>query len=432
MSIKIHHGPNGSYKTSGALQDDAIPAIKEGRTIITNIRGFTLDRVYEVFPDCPKTTEVINLSMESTEDLEKLRRWFMWAPKGAFLIFDETQILFPKSWRERDLEQFDFPGGIEKAKEADRPTSWLDGWTRHRHWNWDVILTTPNIRYIREDIRLTCEKAYLHANLGLIGIKGRYKEAMHDAQENKPQTDGSSIVELKKITASTFKLYDSTSTGTVRDTSAGKNLLLSPKILGLLGFIAVIIYSIFAGGAGDLFTGGLAHNTTKTLAAATPETNGPITPAPAPVGGNDVPPGQTDQPRYVAKDKPGSHPFWNKTIVVKAAMSGYHNEKGKELVLFHMLDEEGFYFPQSSVDLRVLGYQIRVITPCYVELRRDDWSGVAMCQGTDPQQRLAAQEKRENKNQPEPKLTAQQRFELNQPRVTIIQDTSRDEKPYSR
>ncbi|MDU0641621.1 zonular occludens toxin domain-containing protein, partial [Pseudomonas aeruginosa] len=22
MAIKIHHGPNGSYKTSGAIQDD--------------------------------------------------------------------------------------------------------------------------------------------------------------------------------------------------------------------------------------------------------------------------------------------------------------------------------------------------------------------------------------------------------------------------
>ncbi|HGX3586558.1 TPA: zonular occludens toxin domain-containing protein, partial [Pseudomonas aeruginosa] len=28
MSIKIHHGPNGSYKTSAAIQDDAVPALK--------------------------------------------------------------------------------------------------------------------------------------------------------------------------------------------------------------------------------------------------------------------------------------------------------------------------------------------------------------------------------------------------------------------
>lgn len=431
MSIKIHHGPNGSFKTSGALQDDAVPAIKEGRTIITNIRGFTLDTVYEVFPDCPKTTEIINLSMESTDDLEKLRRWFMWAPRGAFLIFDETQILFPKSWREKDLEQFDYPGGIEKAKEADRPTSWLDGWTRHRHWNWDVILTTPNIRYIRDDIRLTCEKAYLHANLALIGIKGRYKEAMHDAQENRPHADGSSIVELKKISPSTFQLYESTATGQVRDTSAGKNLLFSPKILGLLGFIAILGYSIFFSESSSLLTGGLTHRAAEKTTDPTAQTPGQDPPAPAAVVSNDPTRSESREPDFLNQDKPGSHPFWDRTIVVKAAMSGFHNEKGKQLILFHLLDENGFAFAQSSNDLRALGYRMRVITPCYVELRRNEWNGVALCQGTDPQVQVAAQEARENMPEP-PAMSAQQRFENSATRVTVIKDTSRHEKPFSR
>ncbi len=121
MSIKIHHGPNGSYKTSGAIQDDAVPALKDGRVIITNVRGFTLERAYQVFPDLPNTAEIINLDLESLEDLEKMRTWFQWAPRGAFLIFDETQLLFPKSWREKDLERFDYPGGPEAAHAADRP-----------------------------------------------------------------------------------------------------------------------------------------------------------------------------------------------------------------------------------------------------------------------------------------------------------------------
>ena len=50
-------------------------------------------------------------------------------------------------------------------------------------WNWDIILTTPNIGYIRDDIRLTAEKAYLHSNLAVIGIKGRYKESQHAATD---------------------------------------------------------------------------------------------------------------------------------------------------------------------------------------------------------------------------------------------------------
>ncbi|EZN80132.1 zonular occludens toxin domain-containing protein, partial [Pseudomonas aeruginosa] len=197
MSIKIHHGPNGSYKTSGAIQDDAVPALKDGRVIITNVRGFTLERAYQVFPDLPNTAEIINLDLESLEDLEKTRTWFQWAPRGAFLIFDETQLLFPKSWREKDLERFDYPGGPEAAHAADRPMGWLDAWTRHRHFNWDIVLTTPNISYIRDDIRMTCEMAYKHSNLAVIGIPGRYKEAQHDAQLNRPPADGT-IIEYKR------------------------------------------------------------------------------------------------------------------------------------------------------------------------------------------------------------------------------------------
>ncbi|TRO77367.1 DUF2523 domain-containing protein [Pseudomonas aeruginosa] len=179
MAIKIHHGPNGSYKTSGAIQDDLIPAIKKGRVIITNVRGLTRERIFQVMPETPSSCDVINLDLEDLDDMEKMRTWFMWAPRGAFIIFDETQLIFLKSWREADLKRFDFPDGPEAAKAAGRPMGWLDAWTRHRHFNWDIILTTPNIAYIRDDIRMTAEKAYLHSNLAVIGIRGRYKESQH-------------------------------------------------------------------------------------------------------------------------------------------------------------------------------------------------------------------------------------------------------------
>ena len=49
MSIKIHHGFPGSYKTSGAVQDDFIPAALAGRHIVTNVRGLdNEDRIREV------------------------------------------------------------------------------------------------------------------------------------------------------------------------------------------------------------------------------------------------------------------------------------------------------------------------------------------------------------------------------------------------
>lgn len=399
MAIKIHHGPNGAYKTSGAIQDDAIPAILAGRVIITNIRGFTLDRVLNVFPDAPKSLDVINLSMESTEDLAKMRSWFMWAPRGAFLIFDETQILFPKTWREKDLDQFDFPGGLEAAKAADRPTAWLDAWTRHRHWNWDIVLTTPNIRYIRDDIRLTCEKAYLHANLGLLGktvkaiLRSDYKEAMHDAQDNKPGTEGT-IVQFKKIKPQTFALYDSTATGVISDTSAGLSIFASPKILGLLGFLALLFVYLSNSGALSVFTCGINC-----------KPGAPVTdPAPlVPSTGNPSPAAVADSgPRGAEAAKPDlvDHPFAGNTFFLRAVISGFHNAKGRDLVIFDIQDKDGLSFAQTGDQLRSLGYQVLVRSDCFVELKRDTWKGSAICPGVDRKKLAEAMASKKDTSKP--------------------------------
>lgn len=381
MSIKIHHGANGSYKTSGAIQDDAIPAIKEGRVIVTNIRGFTLDSVHEVFPDCPESVDVINLSMESTDDLDKMRRWFQWVPRGAFIIFDETQILFPKSWRDSDLSSFNYPGGLEAAKSADRPTGWLDAWTRHRHWNWDIVLTTPNIRYIREDIRLTCEKAYLHSNLAVIGIKGRYKEAMHDAQENRPPMDGSTIVEIKKIKSDTFKLYQSTATGIAQDTRAGKSLFLSPKILGLVGLVAALGYSVFSSDPASILSGTTAAQAVGAGPSPVTSSSGVSRP-PAGASAAVVPGavGAGKGRRMADLD----HPYQDFRLFVLGSIAGLFDGQKKTAVMFDVESEDGRRFQQTAEDLVQVGYKVEVLSSCLVRLVRHRWQGYVYCRGTAP------------------------------------------------
>ncbi len=384
MAIKIHHGPNGSYKTSGAIQDDAVPALKDGRLIITNVRGFTLERVLQVFPSLPEATEIINLSLESLDDMERMRTWFQWAPRGAFIIFDETQLVFPKAWREKDLERFDCPGGPEAASEADRPMSWLDGWTRHRHWNWDIVLTTPNISYIRDDIRMTCETAYRHSNLAVIGIKGRYKEAQHDAQQNRAPADGT-IVEYKRIKPETFKLYLSTATGKSQDTSAGKSLFKSPRILLLLALMAGSIGYFFLSGGTAIITDGVGTNSNPG-AAHKPVPAGPVvadtvrpdTPRAASVPSLAGEQGDTPSPVL-------SHPFSGLTLYIDGVVEGVREGKFRRRVLFKVVDQEGKVFSQTLEQLSALGYMVGYRGPCYVELFYNGWEGSAICQGSTPQ-----------------------------------------------
>ncbi|MDH1011632.1 hypothetical protein N5J43_15610 [Pseudomonas nicosulfuronedens] len=386
MSIKIHHGPNGSYKTSGAIQDDAVPALKDGRVIITNVRGFTLERAYTVFPDLPNTAQIINLDLESLADLEKMRTWFQWAPRGAFLIFDETQLLFPKSWRERDLEKFDFPGGPEAAHEADRPMGWLDAWTRHRHFNWDIVLTTPNISYIRDDIRMTCEMAYKHSNLAVIGIPGRYKEAQHDAQLNRPPADGT-IVEYKRIKKQTFRLYQSTATGKTQDTKAGKSLFRSPKLVLLLALLAGTIGFVSYMGPLKVVGGGAQPkpDPAHPPQVSEPHPQGPAVPAQAPAAANralyaGAVLGQSGVPTLPLAE----HPFAGRQIAVAARVKGLVKGMQREMYMFVITDAEGRRLMLNSWQMGESGYGVKARSECVAELTYGDYHETIVCAGAFP------------------------------------------------
>jgi zona occludens toxin len=422
MSIKIHHGPNGSYKTSGAIQDDAVRALKEGRLIITNVRGFTLERVLQVMPEVPSSVDIINLDLESLDDMERMRSWFQWAPRGAFIIFDETQLVFPKAWRERDLERFDFPGGPEEAAKADRPMNWLDGWTRHRHWNWDIVLTTPNIAYIRDDIRMTCEMAYKHSNLAVIGISGRYKEAQHDAQVNRPPMEGT-VIEYKRIKPDTFRLYQSTATGVTQDTKAGKSLLRSPKLLALLAFMAALI-------VGLLSLGGVDFGPAGAEPASAPAAPDPAASALAPAQAPDSPsaalriPNVADRQSGVPAPVLNDHPFAGRTFVLRGVINAKREGKPVQLGQVDVIDDSGGVLRQSFADLYQLGYLIRVRNGCFIDIHHPmGFEGTAICAGSSPPERLA------RTTESRPVATAKETVSPGM-RVTVVPDSEYPARPW--
>ncbi|MCP4984978.1 MAG: zona occludens toxin, partial [Colwellia sp.] len=96
MGIKIHHGPDGTFKTSGAIKDDILPVIKNGRTLVTNVRGFSRENAVKVLgrKKVHKDFKVIFVDTEVQEGRDKLARFFHWAPKGAFFVVDEVQRIF--------------------------------------------------------------------------------------------------------------------------------------------------------------------------------------------------------------------------------------------------------------------------------------------------------------------------------------------------
>lgn len=379
MSIKIHHGPPGSYKTAGAVKDDLIPAIKAGRPIVTNSRGVTLESIYDALPDAPENIELIFVDQTTKEGRDKLARWFHWAPQGAFMLFDEAQSIFPKSWRDADLKALDYPGGFDQAKEDNRPANWIDAWDMHRHFNWDIVLTTPKINKIREDIRGAAEAAYKHKNLGLYGalFKGSYVEGMHAADDNgSASSDFQSTVKKRiKKDDPTWKLYKSTATGIHKDTTAGINMLASPKVLLPLGMLVFALGYIFYTGLPTVKTG--EH--LKAHPEATAQADGAVVPVPVSAGVSTPvyhAPNSGNARKADQIDPDLMHPYFGRTIIYQGKIT----MKGQTLHLFLIKGENGDH-QETSLGLIDHGYEITVNehSECSIDLTYQKVSFTVTC-----------------------------------------------------
>jgi zona occludens toxin len=267
MAISIHHGPNGSYKTAGVIQDFFIPAAKEGRTVVTNIRGVSTDNTFEHLLDTHDDFDVIHVDTSTRLGRDKIARWFHWAPDGALLLFDEPAVIFPKRWRDSDLKKLDNLQVINRMEEDPtfnedhpdyRPSTFNEAFEMHRHWNWDIVIMSPNIKLVRSDIRDTTEGAYKHRNNALIGFSGSYNEGFHKAEDNGTNPTQFLSVEKKKIDPVVFKLYKSTKTGKHQDTSSGTSIWKNGRLLvSLVVAVSALGYSAY----GFIWGGAFSYET---------------------------------------------------------------------------------------------------------------------------------------------------------------------------
>lgn len=253
MPIKIHHGPPGSYKTSGAVHDDFIPAVLAGRYVITNIRGLNDEHLIRQVltargKTVPDSFKLLNLDSDDTEQLNQIRHFWHWAPDGVYFFLDEVQIIYPKEWRATHFKKMDFPASESEAALIGRFVTIQQAFQQHRHKNWDFCLMTPNINLVNPMIRACAEGAFKHKNMAMIGLfKGSYLESFHASE-----TAGKSKADIyasrrKRVPSYVFDLYQSTLTGLVSDTKAGASIFSDPKLLFLL---VILIFSLTYGLSG--------------------------------------------------------------------------------------------------------------------------------------------------------------------------------------
>lgn len=251
MTTAIVHGDPGSYKTSTLISDYLVPAIKAGRVVVTNIRGVkTVEEIADIYGfELPDTSEIILVEFNEA-GFEKMARFFHWAPEGALILMDEGQRVYPT--RLRDFKPYD----LLNPQDQKRPRSVEDAFDSHRHMNWDIYISTPNIGKIHKEIRAVAEFGYRHKNMATVFsfMKGRYKRVTHIADNSGTAIGHAISAGLRKIDKRAFDVYQSTATGKTKDSSAAFSFFKQPKILLVL---CIIGYSIWNMGSTIYSAGGL-------------------------------------------------------------------------------------------------------------------------------------------------------------------------------
>lgn len=351
MAIGIHHGPNGSYKSSGVVEDYLIPAMLSGRMVVTNLRGVTRDNCFDVFPDTHPDFDVIYVDTEKREGREKVLRFWHWAPLGALLLFDEAGTQFPKRLRDSDLKKLD----LEDFESLGRPFSFNEAFEEHRHYNWDIILMAPNISLIRPDIRATSESAYKHKNRALLGLlfKGTYLLGIHSAETNGTSPSHFQAVNKRKIKDErVFKLYKSTKTGIFKDTINSNSIFKSPRlVLALVVAISAFGYSYYSYSANDAFAFGGKEVVSVADAVPVSVSQKSIVPAVSMVVSNDG--------GVVLNQSHSLEPFYQFSFIIKGSI----NFKERSLYLLKAT-KNGSSFSITSDELAEAGYSVIRNTDC--------------------------------------------------------------------
>ncbi|MDC0664356.1 zonular occludens toxin family protein [Marinobacter sp. SS21] len=261
MTINIHHGPPGSYKSAGVVQRYVIPALTgeddnypDGRTVVTNIRGLdSLERIEEAFGvTCGPDARIINLETETRDALEYAARWFHWAPIGALIVLDEAQAVYPAARRDFRIESLDYPGGKEAAQKDSRPADLLLAFDMHRHYNWDLFLCTPNIGKIHREIRQSAQQAFRHWQMGHLvpWKKNKWRELEHDPENSgKSASHSLGVAKEYKVDLRVFDCYQSTKTGKAQGVVGGHSILKDRKLqmlfVVIVGCISYFSYAMF-------------------------------------------------------------------------------------------------------------------------------------------------------------------------------------------
>lgn len=440
MASVIFHGNPGSYKTSTALWFEMLPALRNGRCVVTNIEGlFDLDTIEKVLGEkFPDSAQLWRISTLNEVGVYILARWFHWLPAGALLLIDEVQNLYsdkdrvelkefnvllsgepntidiinsistlPAALREyslqvvNDIEPDNYTDDLG-LKETDSnghiryPRNIKDALMRHRKFNWDILVCTPDITKVHGLIRSVAEQAVSHKSFDFVPLpyfQRRPRTHQHNALERGLSPKKGEQSKRRKIPLDVFKLYKSTQTGKNNKSGKGSSPFQSIGfVLGmvfLLSFLAYFLWFSF-GRDGDTSSAVTQQDSkqVEVVPVVLVDENFVVSRSSAVTSGGD----DSDK---IINEVPDIEPLigfdfyvtgFTKQIKYSRVERVLTPEDFLYIIYFDVYQNGSFMFKTTNSDLNDLGYTTKTLTECVYRLTYNEASRIVTCKEDDEEE----------------------------------------------
>ena len=415
MATKIFHGAPGSYKSSTVCWFELLEALKAGRLCVTNLQGIkTLEEIsLQLDIVFPASSQLVRIASNNDTGRDLIRNFYQWLPIGSFIFIDEIQDIYPKDasfkaldynykgegffddklpesvvslYHEKqrkikslvDITKFEDDLGLSIFDDRDYinyPPTLRECFMRHRHYNWDICLATPDIVEVAPFIRSVCEAAFSHTSKDSAPFpyfKRRPRVLEHSPKTNGASTKKGDIVTNRKIPLDVFKIYESTATGQSTKSGAGNSPITPTIICGALVFVALfcfVLYVLFfrssSSDSPPVPTISVINKDFKEVTQTSIKN---------PKKDNDPASDNVTPKNLFKNDSSLILPFSADSIYLSAINKVYNVGERVQADYVFLLNIKGDEFYVSSTDLVVLGYKISFKSDYVVSLSDGDSS----------------------------------------------------------
>jgi len=192
MSIVGIVGTPGSGKSYEAVKEHILPALQQGRPVVTNIPlnvDLIADKlgVSRELMQVEESREGRTKPFEAVEELESWHRQDPETKRGALYVIDEAQLVYPSGGTKREI---------------------IDFFSLHRHYGVDVVMLTQDHALIDRKIVHLWEICYRVKKAVELGSTTKYKRGLSYSARKLPDT-----MDWRRYDRRIFPLYQSYTKG---------------------------------------------------------------------------------------------------------------------------------------------------------------------------------------------------------------------------